>query len=89
MDQTMLLLVLIVGMVGFMFYSQWRSRKKYQQKMEQMQVGDRVVTIGGLYGKLTYLDRETNRARLEVAPNVELEFSLGAISQRVSQPGEE
>ncbi len=89
MDQTLVLLVLIVGMVGFMFYSQWRARKKYQQKMEQMQVGDRVVTIGGIFGKLTYLDRESNRARLEVAPNVEIEFSLGAISQKVSGPGEE
>ncbi len=83
MDQSILLVVLIVGMIGFMFWSQWRSRKRYQERMQQMQVGDRVVTIGGIHGKLTEVDRENNTARLEIAPTVEIKVSLQAIGQRL------
>jgi len=75
--------VLIAGLMGFMFWSQWRSRKRMQQKMNELAEGQRVVTIGGIYGKLTYLDRESGMARLEVAPNVEIEVGLRAISHAV------
>jgi len=88
-DQTFILVVLIVGMGAFMFWSQWRARKRYQKRMEGLQTGDQVVTIGGIYGKLTYLDREANRARLEVAPGVEIQISLKAISHPVGPIGEE
>jgi len=87
-DQTIMLVVLIVGMIGFMFWSQWRARRRYQQRMDELQVGDQVVTIGGLYGKLTFMDREANQARLEIAPGVEIRISLGAINRRV-EPTEE
>jgi len=87
-DQTLLLLVLVVAMGAFMFWSQWRARRRYQQRMEELQAGDQVVTIGGIYGKLTEVDREGNRARLEVAPGVEIQVSLRAISSRVGPTGE-
>jgi preprotein translocase subunit YajC len=83
-DQTIMLLVLIVGLGAFMFWSQWRARRRCQKKMEELQTGDQVVTIGGIYGKLTYLDQEANRARIEIAPGVEIQVTIGAISQRVS-----
>ena len=76
MDQTLLLLILILAMGGFMFWAQWRARRRYQQRMEELQVGDQVVTIGGIYGTLTALDREANEARLEIAPGVEIRLSL-------------
>ncbi len=71
-----------------MVWAQWRTKKRYQRRLEALQVGDRVITIGGIYGKLTFIDREANRARLEVAPEVEIEISLRAISGRVG-PAEE
>ncbi|HID89879.1 MAG TPA: preprotein translocase subunit YajC [Anaerolineae bacterium] len=88
-SQTFLLLVLIVGMGAFTIWAQYRTKKRYQKRLEELQVGDPVITIGGIYGKLTRLDRETNRARLEVAPGVEIEISLRAISGRVGPTGEE
>ena len=87
-DQTLLLVVLVVAMGAFMFWSQWRARRRYQQRMEELQAGDQVVTIGGIYGKLTQVDREANRARLEIAPGVEIHISLRAISGRVGPGGE-
>ncbi|HEY77235.1 MAG TPA: preprotein translocase subunit YajC [Thermoflexia bacterium] len=88
-SQTFLLLVLIVGMGAFMIWSQRRARRRYEKRLEGLQVGDQVVTIGGIYGKLTRLDREANRARLEIAPGVEIEISLRAISGQVGPIGEE
>ena len=81
--------VLIVGLMGFMFYSQWRSRRRYQKRMEEMQVGDHVVTIGGIHGTLIQVDRESNLAGLEIAPNVVIEIGLSAIGQRIVQAEEE
>lgn len=88
MNQTALLLVFIVLMVGFMFWSQWRSRKRYQERMSAMQPGDRVVTIGGIYGKLTQIDREANTARVEIADGVEIQIALNAIGQRIEAGSE-
>jgi preprotein translocase subunit YajC len=69
--------------MAFMFWNQWRSRKKYQDRLNSVEIGDRIVTIGGIYGKLTQLDRETKLARLEVAPGIEIEIGLGAISRQI------
>ncbi len=87
MDQTLILIIFIVAMLGFMFWNQWRMRRQYQQRMEELQVGDEVMTIGGIYGKLTYLDREGGLARLEIAPGVEIHLNIRAISQRVRPAG--
>lgn len=88
MDQTLWLIILIAGMLGFMLWSQWRARRRYQERMNQLQVGDEVMTIGGIYGKVTYLDRDAGLARLEIAPGVEIRLNVGAISRRVEPQGE-
>ncbi len=80
---TLMWIVLIVGLMAFMFWSQWRARKRYQQKMNELTTGQRVVTIGGIHGLLTSIDRERGVARLEIAPDVEIEISLRAISHAV------
>ncbi len=87
-NQTLLLVVLIIAMGAFMIWSQRRAKQRYQKRLEALQVGDRVVTIGGIYGKLTYIDLEVDRARLEIAPGVEIEVSTRAISGRVEPTAE-
>lgn len=87
MDQTLVLIVLIVGMLGFMLWSKWRARQQHQQRLDELQVGDEVMTIGGIYGKLTYLGRDEGLARMEVAPGVEIRLNIGAIRWRVRPTG--
>lgn len=82
---TLLWIILIVGLMGFMFWSQWRARKRMEQQINELVEGQRVVTIGGIYGKLTQIDRERGMARLEIAPNVEIEIGLRAISHAVDK----
>ncbi len=88
MDQTLFLILLFVALIGFMFWSQWRARRRYQQQLSELQTGDLVMTVGGIYGKLTRIDREAQIAHLEIAPGVEVRINLGAISRRLGPGGE-
>ncbi|MGD1995770.1 MAG: preprotein translocase subunit YajC [Anaerolineae bacterium] len=88
MDQSILLLLIVVGAGAFMFWGQWRARRRYQKQIEDLRVGDQVVTIGGIYGTLTRLDRDAERAALEIAPGVEVSVRVRAISSRIELTGE-
>lgn len=57
-----------------------RARKNQRQVLEDLKVGDKVVTVGGIVGKLTALDRDRDTARIEVAKGVEIEIIPSAIS---------
>jgi preprotein translocase subunit YajC len=87
MDQTILLVAFIALMAGFMFWSQRRAKKRYEEKIESLMVGDHVVTIGGIYGQLTAVDRDANQARLKIAPDVEIQIGLSAVSRQI-EPAE-
>jgi len=49
--------------------------------MAELNVGSEVITVGGIIGKLTYLDVEAKRARIEIADGVEMRIVLAAISR--------
>ena len=52
--------VLIFGALYFFMLRPQRKQKKQEQKMrENLQVGDEVVTIGGIHGRVISLKEET------------------------------
>jgi preprotein translocase subunit YajC len=59
---------------------QKRARSTQREVLEQLKVGDEVVTVGGLIGRLTYLNRDEDMARMEVAKGVEIRLIPAAIS---------
>jgi preprotein translocase subunit YajC len=77
-------IVLLVGLGVFMFLPQWMARRRQKQREANLKVGDRVVTIGGFIGVITYLSFENNLARIRLAEGVELEILPGAISGKRS-----
>ena len=81
-QQTYILIGLVVLSV-LMFLPQWQARRRRQKQIRAMQVGDEVMTVGGIIGKLTYLDTEENRARVEIAPGVEITLVTAGISRPV------
>ena len=60
-------LVLIVAMVAFLALPQWMARRRQKQREQELKVGDSVLTIGGLIGEITYLDFQSNIARIKLA----------------------
>jgi preprotein translocase subunit YajC len=87
MDITLASVVLLIT-IAFVFLLVWvvvvlpqnRARKNQEQVVQDLKIGEQIVTVGGVIGKLTYLDREKDLARIEVAPGVEIRIIPAAIS---------
>ena len=57
---TVIYLVVIVGVMYFLLIRPQRKKTKEEKKMrENLQVGDDIVTIGGIYGKVISLKEDT------------------------------
>ncbi len=88
MDQTNFFVVVFLTIIAFVFILIWvvvvlpqnRARKNQEQVLADLKVGDDVVTVGGIVGRLTYLNREEDMARLEIASGVEIRNIPAAIS---------
>ena len=52
----------IILMVVIFYFLLWRPQKKQQKQrnnmMNNLKVGHRVLTIGGIHGEITYIDLE-------------------------------
>lgn len=71
--------LLILGLMYLLFIRPQQKRDRERREMlEALTVGDRVVTIGGIYGIITVL-REGN-LELEVAEDVTLTMSREAVA---------
>lgn len=74
-------LIMLVAMVGLMFFMQRSQKKQAQKRMEslnKLQKGYEVITIGGLYGTVDEVDTEKRTIVLDV-DGVYLTFELSAI----------
>lgn len=54
-----------------------KQRKKRQQMLSELKKGDRVMTTGGLYGKIVQV--QDSVVTLEVADGVRMRFALTAV----------
>lgn len=75
-----LLIVLMVAMFAIMIIPQRRRDKKIKSMLSALKPGDRVRTIGGIYGTIGNIKDDT--IMLLVGPDkVKLIFARGAIAQ--------
>ena len=77
-----LLILLFIIMYLFMVRPQAKRQKELQKFRDSLKEGDRVVTIGGIYGKVAQVKDST--IVLEVAPNVKMKFDKSAILRDTS-----
>ncbi|MBQ2422700.1 MAG: preprotein translocase subunit YajC [Clostridia bacterium] len=56
-------LIMIIGFVALMYFMLIRPQKKQQKKEKQMrenlQIGDEIITIGGIYGRVVSLKEDS------------------------------
>jgi len=83
----LLLPVLLLLLVGFMFWSQRKRARGIQDVQSSLAVGDDVCTTSGLFARIVALDELI--ATLEVAPGTSIRFDRRAIATKVdvSAPG--
>ena len=78
-------IVLLIVMMGVFYFilirPQQRKVKEHQALVAALEVGDDVVTSGGIYGQVMAIDGEV--LKLEVADGVELLLAREAIAELV------
>jgi preprotein translocase subunit YajC len=82
--------LVIVVAFAFLYFVLIRPQKRRQIRSQEMlralEVGDEVVTAGGIYGRITALrDEDVN---LEIAPDLEVRVARRAIGGVVTAAGE-
>lgn len=75
--------ILMLGMLGFMFYSQRKQQKQRQDALNQIKKGDEIITIGGMFGIVDEIDDK--KVVLDV-DGIFLTFERGAIRNRITAP---
>lgn len=74
--------LLMLAMVGWMFYSQRKQQKNRMDSLSQIKKGDEIVTIGGLYGIVDEINDQ--KVVLDI-DGVYLTFDRSAIRNRVKE----
>ncbi len=72
------ILLMILIFYFFMIRPQQKKQKKLEEARNNLQRGDKVVTIGGIHGKIT--DIKDNTFTIEIAHDVRIEVDKAAIS---------
>ena len=72
----------ILGAVYLFFLRPNQARKRrVQQTQQAIEIGDEVMLTSGIIGRVRWL--EADRARLEIAPGVEVEVLRAAIARQI------
>ncbi len=75
-----ILIILMIAMFAIMIIPQRKREKKVKAMLAALKQGDRVRTIGGIYGTISSIKDDV--VVLQVGPDkVKLVFARGAISQ--------
>ena len=83
------MLLMILSLVFLFYILILRPQKRQEQERKQMlgnlEKGDKVVTIGGMYGTIVDIDDNATMLTLEVAKNIKIDFTKSSISQIVKK----
>lgn len=82
--------LLMVGMYFLLIRPQRNRQRAQQALLEQLSVGDRIMTAGGMFGAVKSMDDEQGRIVVEIAPGVAVEMLRAAVRERLvtDVPGE-
>lgn len=76
-------LVLLVAIFYFLLIRPQQRRMRHQRELvDSLSVGDEVVTIGGLFGRIMEMDDES--VTLEISPGTQVRFVKNAIARRLT-----
>lgn len=81
----------ILLMVVIFYFLLWRPQKKQQKEranlLGSLKKGQKIVTIGGIYGEIVELDDE--KVKVQVSGKVELTFARTAVANVLSKKNKE
>jgi preprotein translocase subunit YajC len=72
--------VVMTGLFWFLFIKPQKKRQQERQQMlDNLRIGTRIVTIGGIKGKI--IEIKDDELGLEIAPEVEVKVSRMAVGR--------
>ena len=81
----------ILLMVVIFYFLLWRPQKKQQKEraslLGSLKKGQKIVTIGGIYGEIVELDDE--KVKVQVSDKVELTYARTAVANVLSKKNKE
>lgn len=86
MAQLVFPLLLLAVMYAFLILPQKKKQKARAELLASITVGDEIVTTGGIYGGVTEVKGDD--VYVEIAPDVEVRITRGAIADRVYRVAE-
>ncbi|MFC1896777.1 preprotein translocase subunit YajC, partial [Thermodesulfobacteriota bacterium] len=80
-------LILMFGIFWFLLiWPQQKKAKEQREMIRNLRKGDRIITSGGIFGRITGLDDST--VTLEIAEKVRIKVSRGNVNA-LSQPAQQ
>jgi preprotein translocase, YajC subunit len=73
-----MMVLIFVVFYFFLIRPQTKRQKEIKNQRESMRVGDRVVTSGGIYGKIKEM-KENNIVIIEIAENVRIKVDKNSV----------
>ena len=84
----LLFLGLLIGVFYFMLIRPQKKRaEQHRNLIDSVGVGDEIVTIGGLHGRVSRLGDDD--IEIEAAPGTKLRFVKSAIARKVTEDSDE
>jgi len=81
-EQIIFLVLIIVVFYFFMIRPQMKKQKEIKQFRDSLQKGDKIVTTGGIYGKVN--DIKEDIVIVEIAPNVTVKVDKSSIVKEIA-----
>lgn len=78
------LLLMVVIMYFLMIRPQNKKEKDRLKMINNLQQGDRVITVGGIYGTISAIKAEQNIVVLKISENSKVEFAKSSIQEKLS-----
>jgi len=72
MLQSLPLVVLMVFFYFLMIRPQQKRAKQVNQMLEELKIGTKILTSGGIYGVVTDIDKKDGLVKIEIAKNVKI-----------------
>lgn len=81
MNMILVMVLFIAAMYFLMIAPQKKKQKQHQNMIQSLENGDEIVTIGGLYGKITNRDEKT--FTIKVDDGTKIRILKSAVAQKV------
>ncbi len=81
---SMLPLIVMFGILYLLIIRpQMKKQKEHQNMLNALQKGDKVVTVGGMIGKITSVSAEKNIVKINISNGVDVSIEKSAVAKKL------